>query len=140
MVEEGLVRMIQAGVAGSPPSLTVPGGFFAELPKDTISAAAPMAWSYRSILSEPEFVLGSQTSWVDWTVQIDCHGFTAKDAIRLARAVDGVLRGGFEGTLSDADHTKVRGIFRQAPQVDGYNDANRTYVRSLEYLVQYLQI
>ena len=61
------------------------------------------------------------------------------DAIALARAIDGVLRGGYSGVLSDPDHTRVHGIFRRGPYVDGYSDLNRSYVRTMEYLVNYNQ-
>lgn len=131
--------LIQAGLAGSQPSLSVPGGFFAELPKDQISAAAPMAWSYRFILSEPTYRLEGQDGFTSATVQIDCHGSAAKDAIALARAIDGVLRGGFHGALPDSDATFVDSIFREPTFVDGFSDANRSFVRSLEYVINYNQ-
>lgn len=138
MIEQGLVALIQGGL-GSPPEVNAPGGFFAQLPKDQISADAPMAWTYRSVVSEPSYKLAGQDSWTEWQVQIDCHGYRAADAISLARAIDRVLRGGFRGTLSDPDSTYVFGISRLGTFIDGFNDENRSYVRSLEYLVQYSQ-
>lgn len=136
MIEQGLVMLIQSGL-GSPPLAA--GGFLATLPKDQISPSNRMAWAYRSISSEPEYVLNGQTGWTEWHVQIDCHGYAGADAIALARAIDGVLRGGFRGHLADPDATYVFGIFRLPPFVDGYNDTNRSYVRSLEYVIQYQQ-
>ena len=137
MIEQGLELLIQSGL-GTPPM--APGGFMVQLPKDFISPNTPMAWSYRSIVSEPSYTLTGQDSWTSWEVQIDCHGYTAAHAITLARAIDKVLRGGFSGTLPDADHTVVQGIFRQGSFVDGFSDTSRSYVRSLEYEVQYHQI
>lgn len=135
MIEAGLVLLIQGGIGG-----IAPGGFAVQLAKDQISAAAPMAWTYRSITSEPTYVLEGQDALTGWEVQIDSHGYTMANAITLARAIDGVLRGGFQGTLSDPDHTVVLGIFRRDPFIDGFSDANRSYVRTAEYLVQYYQI
>lgn len=136
MVEEGLVMLIQAGL-GSPP--LAPGGFFAELPKDLISATNPMAWTYRSITSTPNYNLETETGWTDWTVQLDSHGLTSANAIQLARAIAGVLRGFVKGTLPDPDNTLVFNLYRQAPLIDGFSDVNRSYVRSLEYVIQYFQ-
>jgi hypothetical protein len=62
------------------------------------------------------------------------------NAMTLARKIDGVLRGGFSGVLPDPDSTFVQGIFRSGPSVDGFSDLNRSYVRTLEYLVNYDQI
>lgn len=138
MVEQGLVMLIQNGIASIVPG--VPGGFAVQLPKDTIGQSQPMAWTYHSITSKPDYVLAGQTGWTEWCVQIDCHGNGMADAIRLARAIDGVLRGAFQGNLPDPDSTYVFSIYRQSPQVDGYSDTNRTFVRSLEYLVIYQQI
>jgi hypothetical protein len=137
MVEQGLVMLIQAGL-GSPPVIL--GGFSDMLPKDTISQTTPMAWVYHSISSDPSFKWSGQSSWTDWYVQIDCHGYAADDALSLMRMIDNILRGPFHGRLPDPDATLVHGIWREAPNISGYSDANRTYVRSLEYKVQYLQI
>jgi hypothetical protein len=137
VVEQGLVLLIQSGISSLTPS--VPGGFAAELPKDQISASSPMAWTYRSITSEASYHLGGQDAFTGWNVQIDCHGYTMANAIALARAIDGVLRGIYQGTLPDTDQTFVQGIFRDPQFVDGYSDANRSFVRTMEYLVQYDQ-
>jgi hypothetical protein len=131
--------LIQAALGGSPPVAGVTGGFADQLPKDQVSAAAPMAWTYKTIVLEPDYVIGGQTGWTDWHVQIDCHGFTAANAITLLRSIDSVLRGGFRGVLPDPDSTYVFQTIRQGPAVSGFSDADRTYVRSLEYLVSYQQ-
>ena len=136
MIEQGLVMLIQSGL-GSPP--IAPGGWAVQLPENQVSAANPMAWTYRSITSDPSYVLEGQDGFTGWEVQIDCHGVTMTNAITLARAIDGILRGGFRGTLSDPDSTVVQGIFRTSAFLDGFNDVSRTWVRSLEYLVQYNQ-
>lgn len=140
MVEQGIVTLVQAAITASPVSLTVPGGFFAELPKDQVSPASPMAWTYKTIMSTPEYILQGPTGWTDWHVQIDCHGNAASDSITLARAIDNVLHGSFHGALPDPDATYVFGMYNSGPSVDGFSDANRTYVRSLEYVIQYQQI
>ena len=138
MIEEGLVLLIQAGLARLTPY--VPGGFAVQLPKDQITPDAPMAWTWRSILSEPSYYLDGQDGLTSWEVQFDCHGQTMAQAMTLARAIDGALRGIYRGTLPDADHTVVQSITRQEPFIDGFSDANRTYVRSLEYRIDYQQI
>lgn len=137
MIEQGLVLLIQNGISDLQPS--VPGGFAVILPKDQISASSPMAWTYRSITSEPSYTLNGQDAFTAWNVQIDCHGYTMNYAMKLASAIDGVLRGLYQGTLPDEDETFVQGIFREPQLVDGYSDTNRSYVRTLEYLVQYDQ-
>jgi hypothetical protein len=137
MVEQGLVALIQAGL-GNPP--LAPGGFAVKLPENYISATNPMAWTYRSILAEPSYLLAGQDGLTGWHVQIDCHGNSMSDAIHLARTIDGVLRGSWSGVLPDPDATVVQGIFRQGPAIDGYSDTAHSYVRTLEYLVNYEQI
>lgn len=140
MVEEGFALLLQAGIPGSPATLIGVLGPFADvLPKDTISAATPMAVVYKTITLRPDYVLGGQTGWTDWTVQIDCHGASAPQAITLMRAVDAVLRGGFQGNLPDADSTYVFQVERLPGAPSGYSDANRSWVRSLEYVVSYQQ-
>lgn len=140
MIEQGLVQLIQSGIG----SLS-PGGWATQLPKDLIGSDASKgqvlkAWTWKSITSSASYDLSGQDGFTGWQVQIDCHGNEAADAIALARAIDGVLRGGYSGTLSDPDNTVVVGIFRQGAFVDGYSDTNRSYVRTLEYLVNYQQI
>ncbi len=140
-VEEGLVKYIQNGLAAlnSPPAAP-PGGFFATLDKDTITPSVPQAWCYKGISSQPDDkTLTNETGWTEWRVQIDCHGYAAKDAINLARDIRKVLRGRYRGNLPDTDSTYVFGIFREPGAVDGYSDANRSFVRSLEYLIVYQQ-
>ena|SRR5579871_1543525 len=145
-IEQGLVMLIQQGLAAATPPVVVPGGFATELPKDMLSPTNPMAWSYRTITSEPSYHLGGQDGFTSLHVQIDCHGYDlpnvggAANAQKLARAIDAVLRGLFTGTLPDTDQTFVFGITRQPGFVDGFSDVNRSYVRSLEYQVDYNQV
>jgi len=134
MVEQGLCQLIVGGVNDATVQM-----FPVQLPPNHINATRPKALTYRSVLSEPLYVLEGQDPLTCWELQIDCHGFTMADAISLARAVDGVLRGGWSGTLPDPDATVVQGIFRLPGSVDGFNDASRSYVRSLEYSVRYVQ-
>jgi hypothetical protein len=82
-------------------------------------------------------VLEGQDSLTEWEVQVDCYGFAMSHAINLAHAIDGVLRGVWHGTMGDVDSTLVEGIWRLPSFVDGFNDLNRAYVRSLEYKVRY---
>src|SRR5207248_2519193 len=104
------------------------------------SKANPWSWTYRSIISTPLYVLEGQSGLTSWEVQLDCHGFAMSHATSLARAIDGVLRGSYAGVLTDTDATRVTGIFRLPSCVDGFSDASRSYVRSLEYRVHYYQI
>jgi hypothetical protein len=145
MIRDGFVKLIQAGL-GTPPMAS--GGFNVMLPKDYLSADNLMAWTYRSISSEPEYILEGQDGFTTWEIQLDCHGFSgpaptkqgAANAITLAQAIDSIVRGGWSGILPDADHTHVYGIFRSGPYLDGYSDANRSNVVTLEYKIQYAQI
>ena len=137
MVEQGLVLLIQAGLAAG--GLSVPGGWPVQLPQQ-MAEDWPMAWTYRSITAPPSYTLDGEDGYTEWNVQIDCHGFAYADAIRLARGIDEVLRGGFAGVLPDPDSTVVQGIFRSDPFIDGFSDADRSYVRTLEYTVVYDQI
>jgi len=139
VIEQGLRLLIQAGITSL--SLNPAGnGAAVQLPENLISSVTPMAWTYRCIISEPTYILEGQDGFTDLEVQIDCHGYAMVNAIALARAIDGVLRGGYSGTLSDPDSTFVFGIIRIGPFIDGFSDANRSYVRTLEYSVQYGQI
>lgn len=135
MVEEGLTTLILSGI--NDPAIQM---FPVQLPKDWVNASRPKALVYKSILSRPLYVLEGQDGLTEWEVRIDCHGVTAKDAQALARAVDGVLRGGWSGTLADEDSTVVQSILRLPSCIDGFNDNSRTYVRTLEYEVRYEQI
>jgi protoheme ferro-lyase len=74
-------------------------------------------------------------------VQIDCHGQTAALAQSLARAIRAVLRSfPCPGSLPDSDQMFVMNIHALPQQLDGFNEESRTYVRTLEYQVQYLNI
>jgi hypothetical protein len=137
MIEQGFCTLIQNGLKGQ--GVSVPGAFAVELPKDLISASTPQAWTYRSIISTPLYFIDGQDPLTMWEVQIDCCGFTMTNAITLARSIDSVLRGSWSGTLQDADHTVVQGIFRLPSMVDGFNDINRSFVRSLEYQINFIQ-
>lgn len=103
------------------------------LPKDYISASNPKAVVYHSILNEPIYTLNGQNKLTVWEVQVDCHGFTMQDAITLANTVDSVLSGGLGDSLT------MQSIFKLPSQVDGYSDTNRTFIRSLEYQIHYVQ-
>jgi hypothetical protein len=140
VIELGLVIKIQAGLGPKP---MAPGGWAVQLPQNQIAAETPMAWTYRLIDNEASYVLGSasgsrQDPFTSIEVQIDCYGFTMQHAILLARAIDAVFRGGFKGRLDDPDKTWVEGVFRMGPFIDGFNDAARSYVRSIEYRVNYI--
>jgi hypothetical protein len=134
MIEQGLVEYITTGLNDA----SIPGGYATQLAKDTISSSTPKAWSYRGILSTPLYELDGQNALTKWHVQIDCHGYQAADSFALAHSITNVLSGGFRGVFTDADSTRVAGIY-QLPSsgIDGFNDANRSFVRSLEYEIQY---
>lgn len=142
MVEQGLVMLVQAGIATAF-SPAVPGGYGVQLPKDIVSAKIsdlnPKAWVWRTISLKTTYTIDSQVSLKSWRVEIQCHGYEMPDAILLAAAIDGVLRGNWSGTLPDPDSTKVDSIRCLPGGPDGYSDTNRSYVRSLEYSVQFYQ-
>jgi hypothetical protein len=133
-IEDGLVGFIQSGL-GSPPIAV--GGFGVMLPKDFIQPSNPMAWVYQSLSSEPTYYLTGQDSFTSLTLRINCHGYTMAYAIQLARAINLVLRGIPSGRLPDSEGTMVYGIFREPSFVDGFDPTNRSFVRTLEYLVNY---
>ena len=135
MIEAGLQLLIEEGLGAQPAP-----GFMVQLPPNQISATASSAWTVRAIISEATYVLEGQDGLTVLEIQVDCHGYTMANAISLAYAIDNVLRGGFAGTLPDTDATVVQGIFRKEAFIDGYSDANRSYVRSLEYECRYSQI
>ncbi len=122
-----------------------PGGFMSTLPKDFIQPAgtpggSPMAWVYQCLLSEPTYFLTGEDGFTTLTMRINCHGYTAAYALQLYYAINAVLRGIYSGTLSDAAQTVVRGVFRQPDFVDGFDPINRSFVRTVEYEVNYQQV
>ena len=150
MVEQGLVLLVGNGIASGSPALSnVPAGQGVMLePKDLVysgptnpapAGAITQAWTFKTITSKPEYTLDGQTGWTEWVVQIDCHGTRYADATNLYRAIDKVLRGGYRGYLPDVDSTYVFGVYREDPGPDGFSDANRTYVRTLQYRIIYQQ-
>ena len=145
-IEDGLLLLIQQGLAAQTPPVVATGAGV-ELPKDVLSPTAPLGYTVRSIVSEPTYFLSGQDGFTGLEVQIDCHGLGRdfggpgfQGAVTLARAIDAILRGGYAGTLPDADGTVVEGIFRRPHFVDGFSDANRSYVRTMEYLINYHQV
>ena|SRR5579883_3551660 len=139
-VELGLSLYIQAGLAAMTPPVIAPGGFLSKLPKDQISASAPMAFGYQTIASPIDYSLEG-AGWTIWHVQIDCYGFgpTAAASMALANAIDAILRPGFSGRFADPGETLVFQIHR-LDQKDGFSDANRSFVRSLDYSISYQQV
>jgi hypothetical protein len=135
-IEAGFVQLVQSGL-GSPP--LAPGGFLSQLPKDLLSNGTTMAWVYKSINAEPNYFLDGQDPYTVVKLQLDCHGLTAVDSLTLAAAITKALRGGFSGPLPDADATQCLGIFDQGTNLDGYDAVNRSFVRSLEYEIIFLQ-
>jgi hypothetical protein len=140
-IEQGFVMFVQAALAAQTPPCIVPGGYDSELEKDLISSAVRKAWAYRSILLKlPVQLQGSGIGFSEWTVQIDCHGFERADKLAMAKAIRLALRGSFRGAFPDPDATMVDSIIPLDSQVDGFAPANRTYVRSLEYQINYYQV
>jgi hypothetical protein len=133
-LEQGLVSLIQSGT-----DELAPGGFMGTIPEAyAVTASNPKVWVFHMILNTPTVVLEGADALCEAEVQIDCHGYTSDDAVALAAAIKSALLGvGNPVTLSDPDHTVVQGVFRRSPHIDGYSDANHTYVRTLEYLVTY---
>ena len=133
-IEQGIVLLIQSGL-GSPP--IAPGGWNTKLPQNLLSDLVPMAWTYRTINSGSSYTLTVQDGWTALEIQIDCHGMTAALAQTLADSIQDVLRGAPALTLDDDDSTVVQGIFSKDTQLDGYSDENRSYVRTLEYTINF---
>jgi hypothetical protein len=138
LIEQGFVLYITTGLGAL--SIIVPGGFAAMLPQNLISVTNPQAWTYRTISSTPLYSLTGQNSFTSWEVQIDCCGFTMTNVITLARAITSVLSGAPTGVFTDPDETVFLGIFQQPSCVDSFSEDNRSFVRSLEYRINYYQI
>lgn len=130
MIEQGLVMLIQAGIATAWP--TVPGGFAGTLPENQ----APPAYTYRVISDRANLTLLSFSGFGQARFEFNCFGVKASDALLLANAVDKVLNG-YTGTLSDPDSTMVDSIFRQDREGPDYSDSARNFYVMLEYLVSY---
>lgn len=141
-IEQGLTQYIQLQLAGSPPVTPPPGGFAEILPKDLISTTTRSAWKYWSILRKPTYTLEGQSSWTEWFVQIDCHGYAAADAQTLAYAIEAIFNAltrvaAFPLTLPDG--TVVNSIEELDRPPEGFNDADRSFVTPLEYLISFEQ-
>lgn len=133
MIEQGIYNLIQTGTSNLAP------GFATSLPENQLTAAAPMAWTYRSIAFKPTYTLSGQIGLSKLVWQIDSCGYTAAYAQQLSAAIDGVLRGNYSGTLTDPDNTIVNGIFRTSGYMDIFKDENKSYVRSVDYAIYYYQ-
>jgi hypothetical protein len=135
VIEQGIVMLVQAGLVTSPPTIVPPGGFYAELPKDLLSASVPQAWTYDFVNEGGTYTHDGPQPLTGATLEIVCHGYQAKDAINLAKAINQVLSG-YKGTLPDPDHTQVSGIFSMHKS-DFFSDQSRTYRRVLGYHLWY---
>jgi len=137
MIEQGFCQLILTGITGQfTPEIQM---FAVQLPENWITSANPKGLTFRTIASDPgPYILEGQDPLTTWHVQVDCWGESMTDAMHLARAVDGVVRGGFAGILTDPDSTVVQMIKRLPGMTDGYNSAARNYCRSLEYEVIYV--
>ena len=142
MVEQGLVSLVQTGIASACP--TCPGGFGTQLPPDVLAnlqaGTVTQAWTWQTIARIPTYTLTGQAGLTTWVVSIDCHGTTSADALNLARAINNVVRGSWSGMLpSDPDNTIVQGIFSTGNEVSGYDKINYSYVTTVGYRIQYNQ-
>lgn len=140
MIQQGLLMYINAGLAALTPSIVLPGGFPDILqPTDLISPAVPQAWAFRDIVAPIDYNLQGP-GWIEWQVEIACHGVTALLRDQLSRAIEAILDPGFSGKFPDPDQTLVAGIYRLPfSGLSGFSDANHSYVRSLEYAVLFQQ-
>lgn len=131
---------ILAALAAQTPPIALPNIYLVELPKDYISFKNPMGLKYRFITVPPDYTLSTGDSGLQAaTIQFDCCGYDSASSVVLAYALRKVFKANFRGPLLDPDATFVDSIFRLPTCVDGYSDTNRTYVRSLEYVVNYIQ-
>jgi hypothetical protein len=132
MIEEGIVQLVNAD--STVRSLAPIGGFFVELPKDAILPS----WSYLVVHVQPISTLLSVASGLKkMTLQIDCYGATAANAMALAKAISHVLDG-YQGTLSDPDSTFVSAAIPDGG-MDFFDDARRSYRRMIEYEILFAQ-
>jgi hypothetical protein len=133
MMEQGFVHLLSGLLATQYPNMAP--GFLVQTPPNFLSSANPVAWAYRSIISRPLFILEGQDALTATTLQVDALSISAKGSQTLANAICSALSGVWSGTFSDG--TVVKGIFRLPAQIDGYIDESRSYVRSLEFTVQF---
>jgi hypothetical protein len=135
MVEQGFVKHLNSLIAPTFPNVS--GGFLMILPENFVSKANPMSWTYQIVTTQPLYVLTGQNPLIETTIQVDCHGFEAVHAVKLARAVQKAMSGIWSGVFDDPDQTMVTAIFAEPTFVSGFNSDSRTYVTTLEYTVQH---
>ena len=147
MIDLGLVMLVQQALAGSPPVNNVPGGWKGMLPKDIVgstpvgsSSMIRSAWIYKTKDTKPTYHLTGQDGFTGFTFVIECHGLLASDADALASAIYFVFEDIWSGVLPDPDKTVVQGIFLTDEVSGEFADNTRTFVHTLEYLVNYNQV
>lgn len=140
MIEEGIVKAIKAGLQAA--NVNVPGGYMsAELPKDLPSALVPQIWAVLFVTQDIGKSLKGQNSRTDAYIQIDCHGWDGDGqgsprAFGLAKSIEFVMRGIGPAVLDDADSILLETVFLEDVN-DGFRDASRSYIRSLDYSLQF---
>lgn len=102
MIEEGLVRLIQANIGS-----LAPGGYPGTLPKDFTGTA----YYYRSITRKRGVGLLFTSGLTYAVYEFECVGPTPLAAQTLAYAVDAALNG-FQGNMSDPDSTYVSSCYQ----------------------------
>ena len=129
MIEDGIVQLVQSDPTVL--SLCPLGGFYATLPKGT-----PLpSWSYKVISEVAQYTLQGRTNLTPRRLQIDVYAMEGVEALQLTRAIDNVLSA-WRGTLPDPQATVVQGIFRD-DEHDFFDDASRTWRRTLEVFINY---
>ena len=133
MIEEGIIGLVAAGLAAASPPIVVTGGSLATLPK---GQALP-SWTYQMVSGVPDRTLWNpKGGLVAGRIQIDCYGYSAADAVGLARAITGVLHG-HRGTLPDADATYLDSAFWSDVHDPEWDEASRTWRRMIEFEISY---
>ena len=137
VIQQGLVMLVQAGLAASPPPFAggpVPGGFADYLPENQ----APPAYIHRGISSVPQTGLQFVRGLVAKRIDIVSFGTNAAQAQLLAKAIHGIVNG-FKGTLSDPDATVVDSIIYQDDEGPKYSDSARNWYYMFEYRIWFYQ-
>jgi hypothetical protein len=133
VIEQGLVKLVQTGLAASSPPIVLMGGFLATLPKGQVLPS----WTYQMVSAVPDRTLDNAKGGLfAGRIQIDCYGAEADDAVSLSWAIARVLNGQ-RGTLADADGTYLDSAFLSDTHDPEVDEASRTWRRVIEFDICY---
>lgn len=129
MIEAGIVALVNGNAGVATVLNGNPAGFLGSLPKN---AALP-SWAYLRVSLVNHTTLLSATGSAKLMLEINCYGAAAADAVNLGKAVNAVMNGLGNTTLSDPDATWVSSCFLSDVEDYDLDPDARNYRRRLEY-------